>query len=134
MAAAERGHEAFALTDHNSLSGSMEFAQTAKAVGVKALHGAEIDVAEGEPPADPAAPRRHLTLLVRDERGWRNLCRLLTRAHAHTRGSPDEPPAARRDLRAACVTLADVVEHASPASWSPARPIGWSRTPPSSPR
>ena len=33
MAAAERGHEAFALTDHNSLSGSMEFAQTAKAVG-----------------------------------------------------------------------------------------------------
>ena len=112
MAAAERGHEAFALTDHNSLSGSMEFAQTAKAVGVKAIHGAEIDVAEGEPPADPEAPRRHLTLLVRDERGWRNLCRLLTRAHAHTRGSPDEPPAARRDLRAACVTLADVEEHA----------------------
>jgi len=112
MAAAERGHEAFALTDHNSLSGSMEFAQTAKAVGVKAIHGAEVDVAEGEPPADPEAPRRHLTLLVRDERGWRNLCRLLTRAHAHTRGSPDEPPAARRDLRAACVTLADVEEHA----------------------
>ena len=112
MAAAERGHEAFALTDHNSLSGSMEFAQTAKAVGVKAIHGAEIDVADGEPPADPEAPRRHLTLLVRDERGWRNLCRLLTRAHAHTRGSPDEPPAARRDLRAACVTLADVEEHA----------------------
>ncbi len=28
---------------------------------------------------------RHLTLLVRDARGWRNLCRILTHAHAGTR-------------------------------------------------
>src|SRR3712207_647022 len=73
--ALELGHEAVALTDHNSLSGAMEFAQHAKALGLRALHGAEVDLDDG----------RHLTLLVRDATGWRNLCRLLTRAHADTR-------------------------------------------------
>ena len=35
-AAVERGHEALALTDHDSLSGAMEFAQAAKALGLRA--------------------------------------------------------------------------------------------------
>jgi error-prone DNA polymerase len=74
--AAELGHTALALTDHNSVSGSMELAQAAGGKrGVRAIHGAEIDLAGG----------RHLTLLVRDARGWSNLCRILTHAHAHTR-------------------------------------------------
>ena len=70
MGALDLGYRAFALTDHNSVSGSMEFAQTARALGLHALHGAELDLDDG----------RHLTLLVRDTRGWANLCRLLTRA------------------------------------------------------
>ena len=53
----------------------MEFAQAAKGLGVKAIHGAEVDLDDG----------RHLTLLVDTQEGWRNLCRILTRAHAHTR-------------------------------------------------
>jgi error-prone DNA polymerase len=76
--AGELGYETLALTDHNSVSGSMELAQAVGDCGVRAIHGAEIDLADG----------RHLTLLVRDARGWRNLCRLLTRAHAHTREGP----------------------------------------------
>ena len=72
-----------ALTDHNSVSGSMEFAVSARALGLRPIHGAEIDLTDG----------RHLTLLVIDSRGWSNLCRLLTRAHAHTReGRPGAPP------------------------------------------
>src|SRR4051794_10909311 len=74
-AALERGHAAMALTDHDTVSGAMEFAQSAAALGLRAIHGAEITLA-GD---------RHLTLLVRDARGWSNLCRLLTRAHAQTR-------------------------------------------------
>src|SRR5262245_57202301 len=73
-AAAELGYEALALTDHVNLCGAMEHAQAAKALGLRPLHGAELTLDDG----------RHLTLLVEDERGWRNLCRLLTRAHAHT--------------------------------------------------
>src|SRR4051812_50098599 len=42
--ALELGHDAVALTDHNSLSGSMEFAQHAKALGLRALHGAEANL------------------------------------------------------------------------------------------
>ncbi|HEX3692526.1 MAG TPA: DNA polymerase III subunit alpha [Solirubrobacteraceae bacterium] len=73
--AAALGHGALALTDHNSVSGSMELAQIAKDAMVRTIHGAEVDLSDG----------RHLTLLVEDARGWRNLCRILTRAHAHTR-------------------------------------------------
>ncbi|MGA9875935.1 MAG: DNA polymerase III subunit alpha [Solirubrobacteraceae bacterium] len=42
--AAELGHSALALTDHNSVSGSMELAQAGRDAGVRAIHGAEIDV------------------------------------------------------------------------------------------
>jgi error-prone DNA polymerase len=76
-AALEQGHEALALTDHDNVCGAMEFAASARALGLRAIHGAELTLDDG----------RHLTLLVEDERGWRNLCRLLTLAHAHTRGS-----------------------------------------------
>jgi error-prone DNA polymerase len=79
--AAELGHDALALTDHNSVSGSMELAQAAEDVGVRAIHGAEIDLA----PEREGASTRHLTLLVEDHSGWHNLCRILTCAHAHTR-------------------------------------------------
>ena len=86
ITALELGYEAFALTDHNSISGSMEFAQSAKALGLRAIHGAELDLDDG----------RHLTLLVRDATGWSNLCRLLTRAHADTRERPGGGPLATR--------------------------------------
>ena len=82
-AAAELGYGAFALTDHNSLSGSMEFAQAAKGLGLKAIHGAEIDLDDG----------RHVTLLVDTQEGWSSLCRILTRAHARARAPGDPPPA-----------------------------------------
>src|SRR6185312_14793034 len=56
--------------------------------------------------APPDADHRHLTLLVRDARGWASLCRLLTRAHARTRDRT------RRTWDPPSVTLADVEEHA----------------------
>src|SRR5436305_14883303 len=87
-AALELGHDPLALTDHNSVSGSMEFAVSARALGLRPIHGAELDLDDG----------RHLTLLVQDARGWSNLCRILTYAHAHTREKPG-PPAGRLERR-----------------------------------
>lgn len=101
--AAELGYGTFALTDHDGLYGSMEFAQAAAAAGVKAIHGAEVTVRDRE---DDPHPARHLTLLVRNERGWSNLCRMLTRAHAHTRDST------RRVRTEPELLLADVEEYA----------------------
>jgi error-prone DNA polymerase len=100
--AAQLGYEALALTDHNSLSGSMELAQTAPRMGVRAIHGAEIDVSRDRDMPQGAAPR-HLTLLVCDARGWRNLCRIVTRAHAHTRE--------RRERGEPAVDLQTVIAH-----------------------
>src|SRR5437588_7060304 len=75
IAALELGYDTLALTDHNSVSGSMEFAVSAGALGLRAIHGAEIDLDDG----------RHIVLLVQDACGWSNLSRILVRAHAHTR-------------------------------------------------
>src|SRR4051812_6700602 len=92
-AASELGYEAMALTDHNSVSGSMEFAQAAGALGLRAIHGAEVDLADG----------RHITLLVEEAVGWRNLCRILTRAYVETREKHEPPPVVPLDV---------VLEHA----------------------
>ena len=81
VAALELGHTSLALTDHDGVYGSMEFAHAARAIGLRPIHGAELSLRGG----------RHLTLLVADERGWRNLCRLLTLAHAGTRERPRDP-------------------------------------------
>jgi error-prone DNA polymerase len=77
-AAAAQGYPAFALTDHDGLWGSMEFAHACKGFEVRPITGAELTIRDGE-------EDRHLTLLAEDQTGYRNLCRLLTAAHAHTR-------------------------------------------------
>ncbi|MGH3076673.1 MAG: PHP domain-containing protein, partial [Gaiellaceae bacterium] len=82
--AAELGYEALALTDHDGVYGSLEFAHAAKALGVRPITGAEITLDGGT----------HLTLLVENRRGYGNLCRLLTAAHGGTRraGREDREP------------------------------------------
>jgi error-prone DNA polymerase len=95
------GYEAMALTDHNSVSGSMEFAVAARALGLRAIHGTELDLA-----ADAPHGKRHLTLLVADARGWSNLCRIITAAHAHTRDGRPGAPAGEPS-----VDLATVLAH-----------------------
>jgi error-prone DNA polymerase len=103
-AAAERGYPAFALTDHDGVWGSMEFVHACKGFGVRAITGSELTVAvgprvlsrgwgsspsqaAGEDPilTPPAGELVHLTLLVEGPTGYRNLCRLLSAAHSHTR-------------------------------------------------
>ena len=83
--AAQLGYEALALTDHDGVYGSLEFAHAAKALGVRPITGAEVTLEEGA----------HVTLLVETPKGYANLCRLLTEAHAGTRPKLTEllPPA-----------------------------------------
>ncbi len=84
--AAELGYEALALTDHDGVYGSLEFAHAAKHFGVRPITGAEITLAGGS----------HVTLLVESAAGYANLCRLLTAAHAHTRDSTNREPSPPR--------------------------------------
>ncbi len=82
--AADLGYEALALTDHDGVYGSLEFALAAKALGVRPITGAEVTLAGGA----------HITLLVETGNGYANLCRILTTAHADTRreGREDREP------------------------------------------
>jgi len=80
--AAELGYQAFALTDHDGLYGSLEFAHAAKAFGVRPITGAEVTLTGGA----------HVTLLVENRTGYGNLCRLLTAAHAETRPKEGREP------------------------------------------
>src|SRR5215218_7972332 len=80
--AASLGYPALALTDHDGLWGSMEFAHACKGFGIHPITGAEITIslplsAPAQSPPAPAdgtktAPyrsksaHRHLTLLVED--------------------------------------------------------------------
>jgi error-prone DNA polymerase len=84
LRAAELGYPALALTDHDGVYGSLEFAHAAKEVGVRPITGAEVTLEGGF----------HATLLVESARGYANLCRILTRAHAGTRlpGREDREP------------------------------------------
>ena len=83
-AAAAMGHATLALTDHDTLSGALEFATAAAAAGVRPITGAELTIGDS-----PLGPLGHVTLLALDARGYSNLCRLITIGHAHTRDSRD---------------------------------------------
>jgi error-prone DNA polymerase len=95
--AAELGYGALALTDHDGVYGSLEFAHAAKAFGVKPITGAEVTLAGGT----------HVTLLVESARGYANLCRILTEAHVGTR-----PLGRETELLPPSVDQAYVEEHA----------------------
>src|ERR1041384_1226826 len=58
--AAELGHDTLALTDHDGVYGSLEFAYAAKAFGVRPITGAEVTLDEGS----------HVTLLVESAQGY----------------------------------------------------------------
>jgi error-prone DNA polymerase len=80
--AAELGYPALALTDHDGVYGSLEFAHAAKHLGVRPITGAEVTLDGGA----------HVTLLVETPQGYANLCRLLTAGHAHTRPKEGREP------------------------------------------
>ncbi len=97
LRAAELGYDAFALTDHDGVYGSLEFAHAAKHAGVRPITGAEVTLRGGA----------HVTLLCETQRGYANLCRILTDAHAGTR-----VPGRERELLPAETTVETVAAHA----------------------
>jgi error-prone DNA polymerase len=99
--AAELGYPALALTDHDGVYGSLEFAYAARAVGVRAITGAEVTLADGS----------HLTLLVESPRGYANLCRLLTVSHARERLNPGLEPDLLAELNEGLVCLSGCARH-----------------------
>ncbi len=83
--ASELGMPALGLTDHGVMFGALDFYRAARQAGVKPILGVEAYVAPGRrfdrTPGEDEEKYRHLTVLARNERGYRNLLRLVTDAH-----------------------------------------------------
>jgi error-prone DNA polymerase len=69
--AAELGLPALAICDRMGVYSAPRFVGTAKELGLRAIHGAELSMEDGSV----------LPLLVKDRTGYANLCQLLTRSH-----------------------------------------------------
>jgi len=84
-AAADMGMPALALTDHGVMFGALAFYDAAERHGIKPILGVEAYVAPGRRfdrvPGESEEKYRHLTILARNEAGYRNLLRLVTDAH-----------------------------------------------------
>lgn len=99
--AAERGMDALALTDRDTVAGVVRFAKACARAGVRPLFGVSLAVpaayaGEGAGPQAGPQPRRRTPVrggafvpeatdravfLARDRRGWAALCRLVSAAH-----------------------------------------------------
>src|SRR5258708_30112540 len=62
------GLPALALTDQDAIYGAVRFSQAAKQHGIRPVFGAELTLEDNA----------HLTILVTNDLGWRNLCTLVT--------------------------------------------------------
>lgn len=78
--AVENNMPALALTDHGVMHGAIELFQTCKSAGIKPIVGSEIYLLDGDP-TDKVTKQKpnHLILLVKDQVGYRNLCKLVTK-------------------------------------------------------
>jgi DNA polymerase-3 subunit alpha len=120
--AAGLSQPALALTDHGVMNGAVELYKACSRHGIKPILGCEVYLVDRRPPADPAAvgapgatvdgasgpseargrrERNHLTLLARDDAGYRNLVKLSSAGYLEglERGKP-------------CVDLALLERHA----------------------
>ena len=80
----EFGMEAVAITDHGTMSGSVEFYKSATDAGIKPIIGIETYVASrSRHDRDPAKDksRFHLTILAMNNQGYQNLMQLSTLAN-----------------------------------------------------
>ena len=84
-AAAEQSMPAVAMTDHGNLYAAVEFYQNAVSAGVKPILGCEIYLAPTSLTDKKEVPGRknstHLTLLAKNEAGWKNLVKLVSIGH-----------------------------------------------------
>ncbi len=99
--AARLGLEALALTDHDGLYGVVRFAETARALGLPSVFGAELTlVAGGRGPTrtgEPDPVGTHLVVLARDPEGYARLSRAITEAHL-AGGEKGRPTCTLEDL------------------------------------
>jgi DNA polymerase-3 subunit alpha len=79
----ELGMDSLAITDHGVMYGAIEFYLAAREAGIKPIIGAEVYLAQNSRFSREAGDKNnyHLVLLAKDQTGYQNLIRLVTRAN-----------------------------------------------------
>lgn len=76
----ELGMDACAITDHGNMYGVIKFYKEAKAKGIKPIIGCEVYVCEDKLIKDKETPYYHLILLCENEKGYKNLIKIVSDA------------------------------------------------------
>ena len=81
--AKELGMDHLAITDHGGMYGAVEFYSACHEAGIKPIIGCEVYVADGSRHSKTAADKSpyHLTLLAKNDTGYHNLIKLVTKAN-----------------------------------------------------
>jgi len=82
--AVELGMPALAITDHGGMYGCLHFYNACKKAGIKPIIGVEIYMAKKsrfDKQAKMGADQTHLTLLAKNEQGYKNLMKLTSLAN-----------------------------------------------------
>lgn len=77
------GMEHLACTDHGSIDGLIKFQKACEQVGIHPILGAEVYIVPNAGEKGKGETRGHMTLLVKNEEGFQNLCKMLTRANLY---------------------------------------------------
>lgn len=87
LKAKEYGMPAIALTDHGTLSGTVEFYKTCKEVGIKPILGMESymvkDIYDKTSTKGEERDYGHILILAKNNEGWKNLLKLSTEAYTN---------------------------------------------------
>ena len=81
--AQQLGMDSLAITDHGSLYGAIEFYLECREAGIKPIIGCELYLSDGSRLSKGSADKQnsHLTVLAKNNEGYRNLVELASKAH-----------------------------------------------------
>lgn len=79
--AKEKGYRALGISDHGSISGLVQHWQACKEAGIKPVMGCEVYFQPKFNKENPKKERYHLCLFVKNYKGYKNLCHIMTESN-----------------------------------------------------
>jgi len=79
--AKEKGFEYLGMTNHGNVDGAIKFQEACNEAGIIPIHGCELYIVEDLSIKEKGEKRKHITIIIKDQIGWKNLLKMLTVAN-----------------------------------------------------
>ena len=79
--ASKLGMKYIGLSNHGNIDGLLQWQDACKKFGVKPVFGCELYIVKNAKVKEKEEKRRHVTVFIKNRKGFRNLCRILTYAN-----------------------------------------------------